>query len=85
MTSVENKFNPHNFIFNVKHIGIEKKQKPKVRIILFNIFTRLRSLLIGLRFKLILQWHKILFPKYFWIKTSTVFKDIILHCNSAFH
>lgn len=27
MTSVENKFNPHNFIFNVKHIGIEKKTK----------------------------------------------------------
>lgn len=26
MTSVENKFNPHNFIFNIKHIGIEKKQ-----------------------------------------------------------
>lgn len=41
----------------MKHIVIEGKKKGG----LFNILTGFRSLLIGLRFKWISQWHEILF------------------------
>lgn len=40
MTSVENKFNPHNFIFNVKHIGIEKKNKNPRCELFYSIFSQ---------------------------------------------